>query len=527
MFQILFQLTLLVSALADIIVDIPDGKIRGHEINASNVSFYAFEGIPFASPPVGKLRFQAPVPPEPWEDILEANRSGKCCISGYPDPSESEDCLFLNVYTPPRNITKQLPVLVWIYGGALLAGCSSFEEFAPGDLANEDVIVVTFNYRLGVYGFLSTGDDVILGNAGLKDQLFAFQWVKKNIAFFGGDPDKVTLFGQSAGGISIGIHIANKKSQGLYRAAICQSGCSLTPLYQNDPKTNAYAIAKLIDSTITDANTTVQIRDFLQNQSVDDLSPVIGIVLEVENDDAYVTDLNFALIESGNFVRVPLMIGTVAEESLGQYSLPVEMIISAISYDSDVKNLIPGSLTPLPGTNLTEVGNIIKEAYIEANGSFILDLAATAELSSTFFVRPTFKQAELQSNYTPVYLYQFSFYGTASENRTIIEGAGRTGHSDELPYLFNITAIPLVTDADFLTRRRIIRLWSNFAKTLNPTPDESDPLLNVTWPLVSPSNIQYLDIDNTLEVKPNLRAKQMAMWNRVYYTYGQQPFVGF
>ncbi|XP_060522329.1 acylcarnitine hydrolase-like [Cylas formicarius] len=424
-------------------------------------------------------------------------------------------------------------LLVWIYGGALLAGCSSFEEFAPGDLANEDVIVVTFNYRLGVYGFLSTGDDVILGNAGLKDQLFALQWVQKNIAYFGGDPDKVTLFGQSAGGISIGHHIANKKSQGLYRAAICQSGCSLSPLYQSDPKTNAYGLAKNLDWTITEANTTVEIRDFLQNLSVDVLTPVggftllTGIVLEAENDDAYVTDVNFPHIESGNFVQVPLMISNVAEEALGQSKLPLDLLLVALLFDFDVKNLIPGDLTPLPGTNLTEVGNIIKETYMEANGSFIQNLAAAAEVSSAFFVRSSFKQAELQSNYTPVYIYQFSFYGTASENRTKIEGVGKTGHSDELPYLFNISAIPLVTDADFLTRKRITRLWANFAKTLNPTPDESDALLNVTWPLVSPSNIQFLDIDSSLEVKPNLRAKQMAMWNSVYYTYGQQPFVGF
>ncbi|XP_060537080.1 acylcarnitine hydrolase-like [Cylas formicarius] len=484
MFQMLFHLsvTLLGSALADIIVDIPDGKIRGHEINTSNVSFYAFEGIPFASPPLGKLRFQAPAPPVPREDVLEANRSGKCCIAGTRDSSQSEDCLYLNVYAPARNVT----------------GCSSLEEFAPGDLANEDVTVITFNYRLGVYGFLSTGDDVILGNAGLKDQLFALQWVQKNIAYFGGDPDKVTLFGQSAGGISIGHHIANKKSQGLYRAAICRSGCSFLPLYQSDPRTNAYGLAKHLDWTITEANTTVEIRDFLQNLSVDVLTPVggftllTGVVLEAENDDAYVTDVNFPHIESGNFVQVPLMIGTVAEESLGQTEVPLDILLVALLYDFDVKYLIPGDLTPLPGTNLTEVGNIIKEAYMEAN---IKNLAVAAEVNV---------QNSAKNNW-----------------------AGKTGHSDELPYLFNISAIPLVTDADFLTRRRITRLWANFAKTLNPTPDESDPLLNVTWPLVSPSNIQYLDIDSSLEVKPNLKAEQMAMWNSVYYTYGQQPFVGF
>ncbi|XP_060517175.1 cocaine esterase-like [Cylas formicarius] len=529
----LLATTILSLTGADPIIGITTGQLRGREIQTENISLYAFEGVPFASPPVGSLRFQAPVPAEPWEGIRDATKSGKCCISVNYNPSiENEDCLFVNIYTPSRNITDPLPVMVNFYGGGFETGCATYDEFGSGPLVNEDVIVVTFNYRLGIYGFLSTGDDVILGNAGLKDQVFALKWVQQNIAYFGGDPGKVTIFGQSAGGISIGVHLMNKKSQGLYRAAICESGCSLIGLYQTDPKFNAYAAAKLLNIFITDQNTTEDIKNFLQSQPVETLSGLlnigkvlIGVVLEAESDDAYVTQLNFPLLESGDFNQVPLMLGNVNAEFLASGCI-LTLAIAAL-YDLSVTNLIPPSLEALSGTDLTEVGNIIKEAYVGKSGSFVANISQALELTSDNFVRPTIKQAELQSNFSPVYLYEFSFVGTPSEGRDIIPGGGRVAHSDELAYIFDNAAVPLKTYDDYLTRQRIVRLWSNFAKTMNPTPDVTDPLLNVTWPQVTPTNIQCLDIGATLEAKLNRKAGQLAMWNEVFYTYGTRPFKGF
>ncbi|XP_060522406.1 acetylcholinesterase-like [Cylas formicarius] len=292
--------------------------------------------------------------------------------------------------------------MIWMYGGGFTTGCALESVFGPQSLTNEGVIVVTFNYRLGLYGFLSTNDSVILGNAGLKDQLLAMKWTQKNIEFFGGDPEKVTIFGESAGGVSVGAHVANKKSAGLYRAAICQSGCSLAILpsvIQSDPRQTAYDIAKSINPFVSEATTTEEIRDFLQ-------------------------------------------------------SLPAD----------------------------------------------ILDIA--------FNANP-----------------QFSYSGTVG-NATV-EGTGKVGHGEDVRYLFDRTEFSLTTEEEFLTKSRMTRLWTNFAKTLNPTPDEIDPLLNVTWPQVSGLNIPYLGIDETLEVKPGKKVKEMEMWNDVFYTYGQQPFSGF
>ncbi|XP_060516459.1 pyrethroid hydrolase Ces2e-like isoform X2 [Cylas formicarius] len=540
MFCVYFGAFLINSAFADTIVDLPDGKVRGYEITTNeNNRLVAFLGIPYASPPLGNLRFQTPTPPNPWEGIREANQTGAACIAtahfpGDPEPrEENEDCLYINVYTPAHKIAEKLPVLFWIYGGGFVGGFSDYSFYAPDYLIQEDVIVVTFNYRLGIFGFMSTGDTEILGNAGLKDQLFALNWTKGNIGSFGGDPDKITIFGQSAGGGSVGFHLTNKKSAGLFRAAICQSGCSLMGMSAFSNPT-AYEVAKAIDNSISDKNSTREIREFLQSQPVEVLSSLnqnsgigSGITMEVEDKDAYITELNFPLVQSGNINRLPLMIGTTSEESLGSFSSLQVARDKGVDMDSDVTSLIPNDLVPLPGSNLTEIGYLIKEAYVGKGGKFADNPNQVVEFSSDGFVRPTLKQAELQSNYTPVYMYQFSFYGTKSENRTIIPGAGKVAHADELAYLFKISTFPITTDADLLTRQRMVRLWANFAKTLNPTPDQSDPILNITWPQVNPNDIRYLDIDTSLTVKPNRKVKEYAMWNRVFYKYGTQPFIGF
>ncbi|XP_060526761.1 liver carboxylesterase-like [Cylas formicarius] len=428
-----------------------------------------------------------------------------------------------------------MPVMFFIYGGAFTMGCTSDVTAGPFYLLDDDVIIVYTNYRLGLYGFLSTQDDVVLGNAGLKDQLLAMKWTKNNIALFGGDPGKITIFGGSAGGISVGAHIVNPKSAGLYRAAICQSGCSLTyinTINQNNPRQAAYDYAKYVDPTISEKNTTAEIRDFLQSLPADVLTSAFaantrsGISIEVEHEDAYVTNLSFPQLESGNFNQVPLILGTTSSESLSFYGLLGGVPIintTAVNFDLDVTNVIPSDLILLPDINATHVGTIIKDAYVGSNRSFSENWAAVLELTSDrMFVKSTLKQAEMQSIFTPVYLYQFSF-----QMINLPPVTGIAGHGAEGAYLFSSPLTPLLAERDVLFSKRIVRLWTNFAKTLNPTPDSMDPLLNLTWTKVSRASIQYLDLDDDLAMKPNRKEKEMAMWNDVYYTYGQRPIIGF
>ncbi|XP_078377736.1 cocaine esterase-like [Oculina patagonica] len=194
-----------------------------------------FLGVPFAAPPIGELRLKPPQPPKEWKpNVRPAKKHGNVCWQGKyyeqmikhfdPNFSYSEDCLYLDVYTP--NVSSNLPVMVYIHGGSYELGSA---VLFPGDiLALYGVVVVVIQYRLGPFGFLTTGDLAAPGNYGMLDQVEALKWVKENIEHFGGDPNKVTIFGVSAGGTSVALHLLSPLSQGLFHQAIAESGVDLS-----------------------------------------------------------------------------------------------------------------------------------------------------------------------------------------------------------------------------------------------------------------------------------------------------------
>ena len=204
------------------------------------INYASFQGIRYAQPPVGKLRFKPPemfVPKEPTYDV--SGTSTITCpqlASSFFSIKEGitngqEDCLLLNIYVPESVINQidntKVPVMVWIHGGGLITGSNNFGEYGPSKFMTKDVIVVAINYRLGPIGFLSMGTPEVPGNAGLRDQSMALSWIKENIAYFGGNPELVTLFGESAGSLSIALHLTSPLSQGLFQRAILQSGTAL------------------------------------------------------------------------------------------------------------------------------------------------------------------------------------------------------------------------------------------------------------------------------------------------------------
>ena len=205
------------------------GCVRGRQRDVSGV--LAFKGIPYAAPPVGPLRWRAPQPAAPWNGVRDASAFGAGCLSALendhrPGPRD-EDCLYLNVWTAAKQADEKRPVMVWIHGGGFQFGSSANPATDGGPLAARGVVFVSFNYRLGVLGFLAHPDldsEAPSGNYGLQDQLAALRWVKANIADFGGDPDNVTLFGESAGAMAVGILMASPLAHGLFHKAIGESG---------------------------------------------------------------------------------------------------------------------------------------------------------------------------------------------------------------------------------------------------------------------------------------------------------------
>ncbi|KAJ4426249.1 hypothetical protein ANN_27061 [Periplaneta americana] len=231
-----FMLLLVARVHADCLVSIAQGTARGSLMNSYHgKEFCSYNGIPYAAPPVEDLRFRSPEPPAPWNGELNATKPGNSCLQyRYAFYAGSEDCLYLNVHTPQTSSSGELlPVMIFIHGGAYLEGSGKAYSYGPLYLMDKDVVMVAMNYRLGVFGFLSTGDDAAPGNYGMKDQTEALRWVQKNIAAFGGDPNKVTILGESAGSWSVHFHILSPASRGLFHAAISESGTAMLPLFMN------------------------------------------------------------------------------------------------------------------------------------------------------------------------------------------------------------------------------------------------------------------------------------------------------
>ena len=215
-------------------VKIETGAVQG----TSESGLAVFKGIPFAAPPVGDLRWRAPQPAAKWTGVRKAAAFAPGCMQamGGPPPSGmSEDCLHLNIWTPAQSAKDRIPVLVWIYGGGFNAGATSIPTYSGDQLARRGVVLVSIAYRVGVFGFLAHPESSaesatrVSGNYGLLDIIAGLAWIHRNIAAFGGDPNRVTIFGESAGGIAVSMLSASPLAKGLFQAAISQSGGSFGP----------------------------------------------------------------------------------------------------------------------------------------------------------------------------------------------------------------------------------------------------------------------------------------------------------
>nr|AIY68354.1 esterase [Leptinotarsa decemlineata] len=551
---LLFFSSILFSRADDVLVTIPNGKIKGRkEYSLRGISFFAFQQIPFAKPPVGNLRFQDPQPVENWKGTLDASKNKQIlCFQqsnmykiANMSAVEYEDCLYLNVYTPLNpSSNANLPVLFYIYGGGFVNGASDFDFFGPHYLMESGVIVVTANYRVGAFGFLSTGDTVLPGNYGLKDQLLALEWVKNNIRYFGGDPAKVTIFGQSAGAASVSFHLMSKKSVGLFRAAIAQSGSIISPwAYQRDYKQIAYDVASSLDRNFNRSSDSMQLLTFLRRASAADLNKAANDfkqntgneqiiqgfrftpVVEPDHENAFITEMMYPAIEKGHMNRVPLMMGICSEEAIARAAV-ANFQSSVVSYENDLSRLVNKNMHLVDANEKKTAGEAIRKIY--TNGLLQNDLGkAVRYFSDMSFNRAVIRHAEMQSNYSDVYFYQFSYHGPLGGNRPYLEGAYRVGHAEDNHYLWaysNHTFLNKYSAEDITASNRFRTLFTNFAKYLNPTP-KSEPLFeNIIWPKVKPHDFQYLDINETLTIMRNPKGDVYPKWVDLYEKMAVKPF---
>jgi para-nitrobenzyl esterase len=434
---------------------------------SANGKVQVFEGIPFAAPPVGKLRWQAPQPVAAWEGVRKATAFGARCMQApiYPDmifrdPGPSEDCLYLNVWTPATSATANLPVMVWIYGGGFAAGASSEPRQDGSKLAEKGVVVVSMNYRLGVFGFFAHPEltkespQHASGNYGLMDQAAALDWVHKNISGFGGDPDNVTIFGESAGSISVSAQMASPLSKNLIKRAIGESGSLFmlivptTSLEESEQQGSRFATA--VGAADLDALRAMPAKDVLdaaqQHRANSRFWPNV--------DGYFLPETPKEIYGQGKQAHVPLLAGWNTDEQ-GAAAFFGKEPQTMESYAARLKALYgeraDDMLKLYPAENETQM----KES-------------AGALAGDRFIAYSTWKWLEehLQTGGSDVYRYHFE--------QAPPQPAGKPSHgayhSADIEYVFETLDskdLPW-TDADRKLSDIISSYWTNFAKKGDP-----------------------------------------------------------
>lgn len=267
-------------------VTLKNGKLKGAMLDlvTGEGEYYSFKGIPYAQPPIGPLRFKAPLPAQKWKGVRNATRHGPICpqvdiLTNIFLPG-NEDCLFINVYSPNIKPKTLLPVIVYIHGGGFKSGSGNDAFYGPDFLIRKNMVVVTFNYRVDALGFLSLGTEDVPGNAGLKDQVLALKWVQNNIHVFGGDRHSVTIMGQSAGSASVALHVSSPMSKGLFHRAIALSGAPISEwALPFQPERRAFVLGKQLGFDTQDPE---KLLNFLQNVTSDKLVNTAPYVVSSE-----------------------------------------------------------------------------------------------------------------------------------------------------------------------------------------------------------------------------------------------------
>ncbi|GAB0091514.1 hypothetical protein DMENIID0001_063660 [Sergentomyia squamirostris] len=506
------------------------GLIGRYLSSQSGRGIRAFMGVPYAEPPIGSLRFSHPVPKKPWAGFLRANQDGDQCLQ-YDylykgnESIGSEDCLYLNVYVPQTpESNNPLPVMVFFHGGGFQSGTGGKVFYGPDYLLDEDVILVSGNYRLGVFGFLSTNTLDSPGNYGLKDQSLILKWVQENIGFFGGDKNSVTIFGQSVGGACVTYHTVSPLSRGLFQRAIAQSGTHLGIWSLQDARVavnNARQLAEVMDCPSEESNSREMV-ECLRRKSAEeinshffdfflwDIYPTIswGPVIEPPNEGAF---LNEEPRDISRGHEIPLMLGVVSDEGL--------MISTSILHSSelieDVKTEWVRILPPVLWYNYyskelqEQLTNMITEFYVNGLNKDMNDpiffQRFTEAMSDGYFTsavdqflqyRQQLATDSLNSN---TYLYIFNHRGDSSFSEQLQQNPDAdygVCHSDDVIALFPVMkehffhGVP--TEEDDSIRKAMVSMWVNFARYGNPTPTENVDLPR--WDTVGSFPYNYLRI---------------------------------
>jgi para-nitrobenzyl esterase len=489
------------------LVMLADGPVQG----LTRDGVRRFLGVPYAAPPVGDLRWREPRAVTPWAEPLDATAIGSPCpqtgLFGDASLVGDEDCLSLNVYTPETVGGGPLPVMVWIHGGAFEKGNGHENGWYDGSelVRAGGVVVVTVNYRIGALGFLADaafGDGTQtsrVGNFGLLDQQAALRWVHDNIAELGGDPGDVTLFGESAGGMSICTHLVAPSSAGLFHRAIIQSGpCGLFTASRSDAQSQADTLADALGCDGSDRAAC------LRGKSVDQLVRALppkagfffgpGVNWGPVVDGDLLPEFEPAAFERGQVAKVPVLLGTNRDEGA-----LFTFLANFTAIDDDGYAAI---LAAEPGTAAHV--SAIRQRYPSSDyPSPAAALAAT--LADRAFVCPArgVARALTARSEAPVFMYHFTYEASRSPF-----GSLGVVHTAEISFVFGNPMIGgALNETDRTVVRTVMGSWTRFVATNSPSDADSP------WPAYEPTREDYLELAQPPRAGAKLRASQCDFWD--------------
>lgn len=580
------------------VVEVRQGPVQGRAaVTSAGTEYFAFQGLPFAAPPVGPRRFLDPAPPPAWgPDVRDARADGPMCRQPpIPLPRElpsnvtvmdvvrflgtvpalaqralrvlrqSEDCLYLNVFTPrlPQAKAAALPVFLYVHGGAFVFGDGGADVFGPDHFVDRDVVLVVTNYRLGPFGFLALGEVAEggksvrgaprgVGNAGLKDVVAALRWVRDNIAQFGGDPDQVTIGGQSAGGCIASYMTLTPSTKGLFRHVISMSGTALHHWAFSSPEKALERSRIMVRRLRAQAEGGHTVREdpedtlrFLQQVDAGTLAEYDNYC-DVEDESRWLMDefpfqptvdgdlvpaAPLELLRAGRFHRAPTLLGLSAREGLFAFpsSLGKNRTLEnqAALVDADFFWALPEYMReglPRGSEALRRVEVAVKEFYFGKRGNAKDSMQQFVDFYGTLmfdYDTHRFSRELTAVSEAPVFAYNFTFEGRQNLfRRTVLyhvpEFKGAT-HCDELGYLFSSNIFPQVNlpdlDPEISFQKNFVTLFTNFIKTGNPSrPEKVYP----EWPPMTKKGSSVMKINVESKLQDGYRPELVSLWDSLY-----------
>nr|XP_049697913.1 esterase FE4 isoform X6 [Helicoverpa armigera] len=510
------------------------GPVRGRKHPTADM--YAFYNIPYATAPTGEDKFKAPLPPPVWLEPFDAVDEHVICPQAMFQSEllgehlvAKENCLIANVFVPNTK-EKNLSVVVYFHGGAFIGGYGELLKSTQFMKAN-DFILVSFNYRLGIHGFLCLGTEDAPGNAGMKDQVALLRWVQKNIASFGGNPDDVTIVGSSAGSASVDLLMLSKSAEGLFHRVIPESGGNLAAFtVQRDPVENAKKHA--IKLNFTNVDDIYALGNFYKTAPMEVLTAetffdrtdstfVFGPCVERDTGDgAFLTETPLSILKSGNYRKLPVLYGFADMEGL----LRVDFFeLWKHKMNEKFSDFLPADLKFDSEEEREEVANKTKEFYFgdKPVGNDNI-LKYIDYFSDVIFAYPMLWAVKLhaEAGNNQVYLYEYSFVDEDSPiiPHTNVRGATHCAQSLAVYDTKNFTHLNQSPDSPALKKmKKIVReIWHNFVKTGTPVPEGS---WLPAWPAAGADRAPHMSLGERLELRGALLPERTRFWDDIYQRY--------